>query len=81
MHYNGSNSYVFANSIEIYKLKAKDSGINAAPSCLGNISKDFWVGSMKKTVLYGYVSDFNVDYDVIQIPQIIHSQIFIEETI
>ena len=81
MHYNGSNSYVFANSIEIYKLKAKDSGINAAPSCLENISKDFWVGSMKKTVLYGYVSDFNVDYDVIQIPQIIHSQIFIEETI
>ena len=26
-HYNGANSYLFLNGIEIYKFKAKDSGI------------------------------------------------------
>ena len=25
LHYNGANSYLFANGIEIYKFKAKDS--------------------------------------------------------
>ena len=27
-HYNGANSYLFVNGIEIYKFKAKDSGID-----------------------------------------------------
>ena len=33
------NSYIFINSIEIYKLKANDFQINAAALCLGNVSK------------------------------------------
>ena len=41
LHYNGVNSYIFVNGVEIYKFKAKDSEINAAPSCLVNVSKDF----------------------------------------
>ena len=41
LHYNGANSYLFVNGTEIYKYKAKDSKIVAAPSCLGNISKDW----------------------------------------
>ena len=41
LHYNGANHYLFVNGVEIYKFKAKDSDINAAPLCLGNISKDF----------------------------------------
>ena len=63
MHYNGANSYLFANSIEIIEFKAKDSNITATPLCLGNISKDWSVDNMKDTRLNGYVYDFSVDYD------------------
>ena len=65
MHYNGQNGYVFINDVEIHKLKVKQLEINAAPLCLGNISKDFSVDNMKKTGLYGCVYDSSVDYDVI----------------
>ena len=41
MHYNGTNSYLFVNSTEIIKFKAKYSEIIATPLCLGNISKDW----------------------------------------
>ena len=40
LHYNGVNSYLFVNSTEIIKFKAKDSKIIATPPCLGNISKE-----------------------------------------
>ena len=49
----GLNSYIFANGVEIYKFKTKDSVINATPSCLGNVSKYFSVHNMKKTGFYG----------------------------
>ena len=62
-YYNGINSYLFANSVEIYKFKAKDSEINTAPLCLGNISKDFAADEMKKTGLFGYVCRFSVVYN------------------
>ena len=48
LHYNGANSYLFLNGTEIHKFIAKDSEIVATPLCLGNISKDFSVGNMKK---------------------------------
>ena len=54
---------MFANGIEIYKLKAKDSEIVAIPLCSGNISKDWSVNNMKKMGFNGYVYDFSVDYD------------------
>ena len=41
LHHNWVNSCLFVNSVEIYKFKAKDSEINEAPLCLGNVSKDF----------------------------------------
>ena len=47
LHYNKANSYLFANDTEIYKFKAKDSEIVAAPLCLGNLSKDWSVDNMK----------------------------------
>ena len=37
LNYNGVNSYIFVNGVEIYKFKAKDFEINVAPLCLGNI--------------------------------------------
>ena len=67
MHYNGANSYLFVNGIEIHKFKAKDSEINAIPLCIGNVSKDFSVDNMKETGFYGYVNDFSVDYDAIAV--------------
>ena len=70
LHYNGANSYFFANGTEIYKFKAKDSEIVATPLCLGKISKDWSVGNMKKTGLTGYVYDFSVDYNAIDVDDI-----------
>ena len=65
MHYNGANSYLFVNGIEIIKFKANDFEIVATALCLGNISKTFTADNMKKkTGLYGFVYDF-IDYDAI----------------
>ena len=71
MHYNGANSYLFVSGTEIHKFKVKDSEIVARPLCLGNISKDFSVGNIKKTGLNGYVYDFSVDYDAIAVEDIL----------
>ena len=67
LHYNGSNSYLFVNGIEIIKFKAKYSEIVATPLCLGNISKDWSVDNMKTTGFNGCVYDFSVDYDAIEV--------------
>ena len=70
-HYNGANSYLFVNSTEIYKFKAKDSKIVADPLCLGNNSKDWSIDNMKRTGFNGYFYDFNVDYDTIAVDDIL----------
>ena len=70
LHYNGTNSYLFANSTEIIKFKAKDFNIIPTPLCLGNISKDWSVDNMKDTGLNGYVYDFSVDYDATDVDDI-----------
>ena len=51
LHYNGGNSYLFVNGIEIIKFKVKDSKIVVSSLCLGNISKDWPTDNMKKTGL------------------------------
>ena len=68
LHCNGVNSYIFVNGVQIYKFKSKE--INASPLCLGNISKDVSVDNTKKTELHGYVYDFSVDYDIIDVHDI-----------
>ena len=70
LHYNGRNSYLFVNSIEIYKFKTKDSEIVANPLCLGNISKDWSTDKMKKTGFNGYVYDFSVDCNATDVDDI-----------
>ena len=55
LHYNRANSYLFVNSTEIYKFKAKDSEIWPSPLCLRKISKDWSVDNMKRTGFTGYV--------------------------
>ena len=70
LHYNGANSYLFVNGIEIYKFKAKDSEIVASPLYLGNISKDWSIDNMNKTGFNGYVYDFSVDYNATDVDDI-----------
>ena len=70
LHCNGGNSYLFVNSTETYKFKAKDSEIVTIPLCLGNISKDRSADNMKKTGFNGYVYDFSVDYDTTDVDDI-----------
>ena len=70
LHYNGANSYLFVNGTEIYKFKAKDSGIVVTPLRLGNLSKDWLVDNVKNTRLNGYVYDFSADHDVIAVDDI-----------
>ena len=66
------NSYIFINGIEIYKFKAKHSEINTAPLCLDNVLKDFSVDNMKKTGLYRYACNFSVNYDSIDVDDILY---------
>ena len=47
----GDNSFLFVNSTEIIKFKAKDSEIIPNPLCLGNISKDFSLANIKKLLI------------------------------
>ena len=70
LHYNGVNSYLYANGTEIIKFKAKDSNIVVRPLCLGNISKDRSTDNIRKTSFTGYVYDFSVGYDAIGIDDI-----------
>ena len=55
----------------MYKFKAKKSERNAVPLSLGNVLKDFPVDNMKKPGLYEYVYDFSVDYDNIDVDDIL----------
>ena len=68
--YSGSNNFLFPNGINIYQIKAKNSELKLYPSCLDNILKDFTVDNMKKTGLNGYECDFSVDYNAIDISDI-----------
>ena len=58
------------NDTEIYKFKAKYCEIVASRLCLGNISKDWSVDTMKRTGFNGYVYDFSVDYDATDVDHI-----------
>ena len=71
MHYNGVNSNLFVDVVKSYKFKAKDSHINAAQLCLVSYSKKFSADNMKKTGWYWYVYDFSVDYDSIDVDDIL----------
>ena len=79
LHYNGTNSYLFVNGTEIYKFKAKDSGIVASPLCLRNISKDWTTDNMKRTGFNGYVYDFSVEYDSIAVNDIKNIHTYLKE--
>ena len=72
LHYNGVNSSLFVNVVETYKFKAKDSEIKPYPLCLEKNSKDFSTDNMEATGLYEYTYDFSVDYDSIDVDNILN---------
>ena len=72
MQYNGANSCLFINGTEIHKFTAKDSEIVPNNLCLGNVSNDFSAKNMKKTGFNGYVYNFSVDYNSIDVNHIKH---------
>ena len=83
LHYNGANSYIFVNGVEIIKFKVKDSEINATPLYLEQGSKDFSVDNMKKTGVLGCIYDFSVDYHAIVVDGIsgIHKYLILKNGI
>ena len=52
-HYNGSNSFLYVNSVKMHQFKAKNSEVKTYPLSLGNIAKDFTIDSIKKAGLKG----------------------------
>ena len=71
LDYNGANSYLFVNGVEIIEFKAKVSEVIPNVLCLWNVSKDFSASNMRKTGLYGTVYDFSADYSDISIDDLL----------
>ena len=71
LHYNGSNSYLFVNGIEITKVKAKDYEINAILLYVGSISKEISADNKKRTGLNGCAFDFSVNKDAIAVDDLL----------
>ena len=71
LHYNGANSYLFPSGTKIHKLTAKDSEIVPNNLRLGNVSKIFSPSNMKKSGFNGYIYNFSVDYDSIDVVDIL----------
>ena len=46
LHHNGSNSFLFINTVKMCQFKAKDLEIKPYSLCLGNISLDFTLNNM-----------------------------------
>ena len=62
LHYNGDNSYLFANGRQELKFKAKDDQIIDKKFSLRNLSSEWSRSESEKTGLYGNIFDFVVDY-------------------
>ena len=65
LHYNGDNSYLFANGRQELKFKAKDDQLINEKLCLGNLSDQWTTNESEKIGLYGNIYDFVVDYRAI----------------
>ena len=65
LHYNGDNSYLFANGRQKLKFKAKDDQIINEKFCLGNLSIEWTTDESEKNGVYGNIYDFVVDYKAI----------------
>ena len=65
MHYNGNDSYLFANGKKELKFKCKIDQLVKEQLCLGSFSDQWTKSESEKTGLYGNIYDFLVDYKAI----------------
>ena len=65
LHYNGDDSYLFANGRQELKFKAKTSHLVKEKLCIGNLSDQWTTSESEKTGLYGNIYDFVVDHEAI----------------
>ena len=65
LHYNSNDSYLFVNSRQELKFKAKMDQLVKEKLCIGNLSDQWTTSESKKTGLYGNIYDFAVDYEEI----------------
>ena len=65
LHYNGDNSYLFANGRQELKFKANDDQIINEKLCLGILSSEWTTSESEKTGVHGNIYDFVVDYKAI----------------
>ena len=65
LHYNGDNSYLFANGRQELKFKAKGDQIINEKLCLGNLNSEWTTSESEKTGVYRNIYDFVVDYKAI----------------
>ena len=80
LHYNGKNSYLFANGKEVTKFKAKNSELIKHSMCLGGILYDYYIeNKIKYTGLYGDFYDFSVNYSAITNDKILDIQKYLME--
>ena len=63
---------VVDDGVEIYQFKAKGSEWKSYLLYLGNISKDCAIDNMKNTELYVYMINFSVDYDSIDVGNVLN---------
>ena len=63
LHYNGASSYLFVNGTDIHKFIHN--------LCLGNVSKDLSASNMKKSGFNDDIYDFSVDYDAVNVDDIL----------
>ena len=65
LHYNGDDSYLFANGRQELKFKAKTDQLIQEKLCIGNLSDQWTTSESEKTGVYGKIYDFVVDYEQI----------------
>ena len=65
LHYNGNNSYLYANGNQELKFKAKTDQLVKEKLCLGNLSDQWTTSESEKTGLHGKIYDCVVGYEQI----------------
>ena len=72
LHYNGDDSYLFANGRQELKFKAKTSHLVKEKLCIENLSDQWTTSESEKTGIYGNIYDFGVDHEAINGVKPIH---------
>ena len=65
LHYNGDVCYLFVNGRQELKFKCKTNQLVKEILCTENLSDQWTTSESEKTVLYGSIYDFLVDYEQI----------------